>query len=408
MKQRRLLDRVRNKSRVLHYSKRTEEAYCRWIHRFLVFHRDRNNGQWVHPDDMKSADVESFLTSIAVDRKVAASTQNQALSAILFLFNKVLSREFLIDAVRAKTPERLPVVLSRREVASVFAELDQRPYRLMAELMYGAGLRLMECCRLRVKDIDFDRKQIVIREGKGNKDRMVPLPERTAQGLEEQLAKVIRMHKRDLSEGAGWVWLPTALAEKDSSAGRQVGWQFLFPAAKLSMDPRPREPRESEEGYGLQAGSGDRSQIRRHHIHENTVQRWICKAMRAAKISKRASCHSLRHSFATHLLESGSDIRTIQELLGHADVSTTMIYTHVSTVGATGVVSPLDGLAEKNLKVKSSKSVYQVGKLTRGDEAAEVSRSRYVTTQNRIARGGSDRRAIWKVRREAYEVRRGA
>lgn len=408
MKQGKLLDRVRNKSRVLHYSKRTEEAYCRWVYRFLVFHRDNNNGQWVHPDDMKSADVESFLTWIAVDRKVAASTQNQALSAILFLFNKVLSREFQIDAVRAKTPERLPVVLSRREVASVFAELDQRPYRLMAELMYGAGLRLMECCRLRVKDIDFDRKQIVVREGKGNKDRMVPLPERTAHGLEEQLAKVIRIHKRDLSEGAGWVWLPTALAEKDSSAGRQVGWQFLFPAAKLSMDPRPREARESEDGYGLRAGSGDRSQIRRHHVHENTVQRWICKAMRAAKISKRASCHSLRHSFATHLLESGSDIRTIQELLGHADVSTTMIYTHVSTVGATGVVSPLDGLAEKNLKVKSCKSVYQVGELTK---VHEVSPSRYPMTQEwisqtRTSRRGSDRQANWKVGREVYRVRR--
>ena len=367
MKQGKLLDRVRDKSRVLHYSKRTEEAYCRWIHRFLVFHRDNNNGQWLHPDDMKSSDVESFLTSIAVDRKVAASTQNQALSAILFLFNKVLAREFQIDAVRAKTPDRLPVVLSRREVASVFAELDQRPYRLMAELMYGAGLRLMECCRLRVKDIDFDRKQIVIREGKGNKDRMVPLPERTVHALEEQLARAIRLHERDLSEGAGWVWLPTALAEKDTSAGRQVGWQFLFPAAKLSVDPRPREPKESEDGYGLQAGYGDRSQIRRHHIHENTVQRWICKAMRAAKISKRASCHSLRHSFATHLLEAGSDIRTIQELLGHADVSTTMIYTHVSTVGATGVTSPLDGLlveknfAKKDSRVKSLAGVYRTG-----------------------------------------------
>ena len=357
MKQGKLLGRVRNKSRVLHYSKRTEEAYCRWIYRFLAFHRDRNQGQWVHPDDMKSEDVEAFLTSIAVDRKVAASTQNQALSAILFLFNTVLNREFQVDAVRAKTADRLPVVLSRREIASFFAELDKRPYRLMAELMYGAGLRLMECCRLRIKDIDFDRKQIVVREGKGNKDRMVPLPTRAANELEEQIAKVLRLHSRDLSEGAGWVWLPTAMADKDSGAGRQAGWQFLFPAMKLSMDPRPREPRGSEDGYRLQAGSGDRSQIRRHHVHENTVQRWVCKAMRAAKISKRASCHSLRHSFATHLLEAGSDIRTIQELLGHADVSTTMIYTHVSTVGATGVVSPLDGLwPEKNSTVKSAKA----------------------------------------------------
>ena len=361
MTQKKLLERVRNKSRVLHYSKRTEEAYCRWIHRFLVFHRNRNHGQWIHPDDMTSNDVEEFLTVIAVENKVAASTQNQALSAILFLFNKVLSRDVAIDAVRAKTPERLPVVLSREEIGNLFAVLEQPTYRLIAGLMYGAGLRLMECCRLRVKDIDFDRKQIVIREGKGNKDRMVPLPRRTEIALEKQISKVIRIHEQDLSDGAGWVWLPTAMAEKDNSAGRKTGWQFLFPASKLSVDPRPREARESEvDGYGKRAGSGDRKQIRRHHIHENTVQRWISKAIQKAGITKRASCHSLRHSFATHLLESGSDIRTIQELLGHADVSTTMIYTHVSTVGATGVLSPLDGLVvEKKPRVKSRKAAYR-------------------------------------------------
>ncbi|QEG22871.1 tyrosine-type recombinase/integrase [Mariniblastus fucicola] len=371
MKQSKLLDLVRNKTRVMHYSKRTEQAYARWVCRFLVFHKNRNDGQWIHPDDMNSADVELFLTSLAVDRRVAASTQNQAFAAILFLFEKVLGRTIEIEAMRAKASARLPVVLSRQEIVTFFGCLNKEPYRLMAELMYGAGLRLMECCRLRVKDIDFDRKQIVIREGKGNKDRMVPLPQRANSGLLRQTNLVRRLHERDLAGGAGWVWLPTALAEKDRSAGRQFGWQFLFPANALTVDPRPREPLESEENkYGQRAGDGDRNQIRRHHIHENTVQRWICKAIRDASVSKRASCHALRHSFATHLLEAGSDIRTIQELLGHADVSTTMIYTHVSTVGATGVRSPLDGLLVERTtrpdKVQSSKSGYEVRRKTKG------------------------------------------
>jgi integrase len=241
--------------------------------------------------------------------------------------------------------------------------MNRQPYRLMAGLMYGAGLRLMECCRLRIKDIDFDRKQITIRRGKGNKDRMVPLPTRVVPELHHQIEKTLRLHKKDIEEGAGWVWLPTAMADKDSSAGRKTGWQYLFPAGKLTTDPRPREVLEtSENHFGGRAGIGDRMQRRRHHVHDNTVQRWICKAMREVGISKRASCHALRHSFATHLLEAGSDIRTIQELLGHADVSTTMIYTHVSTVGATGVRSPLDGLVvEKSDKVQSGTAVYRVG-----------------------------------------------
>jgi len=368
-----ILDRIRNKTRVLHYSKRTEEAYLRWTYKFLCFHRDRA-GDWVHPDDMTAKDIEEFLTCMAVNKRVAASTQNQAFSAIMFLFKKVLKRDIVVDAVRAKAPERLPVVLSRPEIASFFLAMKAEPYRLMAELMYGSGLRLMECCRLRVKDIDFDRKQIIVREGKGNKDRMVPLPMRTESSLHRQIAKTLKLHKGDLESGAGWVWLPTAMADKDISAGRQPGWQYLFPAGKLAKDPRPRETLESSElRIGETSAAGDRRQLRRHHVHDNTVQKWVLRGIREAGIVKRASCHSLRHSFATHLLESGSDIRTIQELLGHADVSTTMIYTHVSTLGATGVASPLDGLVvEKTPKVKSAAGVYMVGwkrVLVRGRQA---------------------------------------
>lgn len=360
MKDGKLLETLRNKTRRMHYSKHTEEAYFRWVHRFLRFHRDLA-GDWVHPNDMSDEDIETFLTSLAVDSNVAASTQNQAFSAILFLFKHVLGKKITVDVARAKTGERLPVVLSREEISRLFAKLKRKPYRLMAGLMYGSGLRLMECCRLRVKDIDFDRKQITIREGKGNKDRMVPLPTRTVAPLMEQIEKTLRIHQHDLSKGAGWVWLPTAMAEKDSSAGRKSGWQYLFPAGKLTNDPRPRESLESSKyGFGKKAGAGDRSQRRRHHVHGNTVQRWICNGMRKAEVSKRASCHALRHSFATHLLEAGSDIRTIQELLGHSDVSTTMIYTHVSTIGATGVKSPLDALVSDSDRVLSQRAEYLV------------------------------------------------
>lgn len=320
-----LLEQVRNKLRVKHLAKRTEEAYLRWIRRFLLFHKSKR-GDWVHPRELGSSDINEFLTSLAVEHQVSASTQNQAFSAILFLYKQALEIEVQIDAARAKRPERMPVVLSREEVRRILMAIPEGPYRIMAGLMYGAGLRLLETCRLRTKDLDFDRQQILVREGKGDKDRVVPLPAKLVPHLHQQLRFVQQQHQQDLDCGAGWVFLPHAFDKKDSSAGRDFKWQYLFPARNLSRDPR----------------GGDPSQIRRHHVHENSVQKAVSRAVKKADILKRATCHTLRHSFATHLLEAGNDIRTIQELLGHADVSTTMIYTHVSSLGATGVKSPLD------------------------------------------------------------------
>ena len=333
-----LLTRARNLMRAKHMSIRTENAYTQWITRFLYFHKERD-GVWIHPKDMTSDHVNDFLTSLAVDRNVAASTQNQALSAILFLFKDVLKLKVEFDAVRAKKPKRVPTVLSVDEVRSVLQAIPEGPFRLMAGLMYGSGLRMMETCRLRIKDIDFAREQLIVRTGKGEKDRVVPLPRRLMEGLKRQIANVEQQHQSDIDMGAGWVWLPYALAEKYPEAGRTLKWQYVFPAAKLSTDPRSREANENS------AAIQDvvyKKQLRRHHIHESSVQKAVSRAVKKSGIVKHATCHTLRHSFATHLLEDGKDIRTIQELLGHKDLQTTMIYTHVSTVGATGVSSPLD------------------------------------------------------------------
>ena len=331
-----LLEEVRNVLRLRHMSIRTEEAYVRWITEFLRFIKQQT-GEWRHPRLLGNLEVNEYLTYLAVERKVAASTQNQAFSALLFLYREVLQVDVKLDAVRAKRPERLPVVLSVDEVRRVLNGIPEGPFRLMAGLMYGSGLRLMEVCRLRVKDLDFGRYQITVRDGKGEKDRAVPFPHKLIAGLRQQLNEVRRLHQEDLQLGAGWVWLPYALSVKYPEAGRALGWQYVFPAKALSREPRPREADEA-------GSSSDTFQLRRHHIHETSVQKMMAAAVRHAGLTKPASCHTLRHSFATHLLEEGQDIRTIQELLGHADVSTTMIYTHVSQFGATGVRSPLDRL----------------------------------------------------------------
>lgn len=314
----RLLDQVREKIRLKHYSIRTEQAYVDWIKRYILFHDKR------HPQEMGKREVEQFLSHLAVERNVAASTQNQALSAILFLYKEVLEQDigWLDNVERAKRPARLPVVLTATEVRAVLAHLEGR-HRLMANLLYGAGLRLMECVRLRVKDLDFEYRQITVRDGKGQKDRLTLLPDSLVGSLQTHLADVKILHEQDLRQGFGNVYLPFALDRKYPNAGREWGWQYVFPASPRSVDPRSHIER-------------------RHHIDEQTLQRAFKNAVRVASIAKPASCHSLRHSFATHLLMSGYDIRTVQELLGHKDVSTTMIYTHVLNRGGRGVVSPLD------------------------------------------------------------------
>ncbi|SRR5712691_8471373 len=313
-----LLDQLRGRLRVRHYSIRTEQSYVEWVRRFVLFHGKR------HPRDLGPTEVEAFLTDLAVRRRVSASTQNQAKSAILFLYKKVIDKElpWLNGIVAARASQRLPVVLSVEEVNAALGRL-RGTSALVARLLYGAGLRILECLRLRVKDVDFARREILVRDGKGAKDRVTMLPERLIEPLQRHLERVRELHGEDLTAGFGSVYLPYALDRKYPNAGRQWMWQYVFPSARLSKDPR----------------SGV---VRRHHADEKPIQRALQSALRAAGIHKPATPHTLRHSFATHLLQNGYDIRTVQELLGHSDVSTTMIYTHVLNRGGRGVVSPLD------------------------------------------------------------------
>ncbi|MBE2291335.1 MAG: integron integrase [Xanthomonadaceae bacterium] len=312
------MDQVRARMRVKHYSVRTERAYAGWIRRFILANGRR------HPSGLGGPEVEAFLTLLATRGHVAPGTQNQALAALLFLYREVLGVElpWMENVIRAKRPRRLPVVLSAVEVRRLLAAMDGQVW-LMASLLYGTGMRLMECLRLRVKDVDFARSEILVREGKGGKDRRVPLPRRLRDPLAAAVERVAVMHAADLARGLGDVWLPTALARKYPGAGREAGWQYLFPSQALSHDPR--------------AGG-----LRRHHVDDSVLQRAVRSARLRAGIAKPATCHTLRHSFATHLLEAGYDIRTVQELLGHKDLSTTQIYTHVLGRGASAVRSPLD------------------------------------------------------------------
>ena len=313
-----LLEQVRDVIRCKHYSIRTEQAYIDWIKRFIIYHGKR------HPGEMAEEEVAEFLTHLARDLNAAASTQNQALSALLFLYKEVLKQEigWLEKVQRAKKPPKLPVVLSRGEVKQIFGHLHGVP-KLMAGLLYGSGLRLMECVRLRIKDIDFELAQITVRDAKGGKDRITMLPLNVSEPLRRHLLRVKAQHEQDLEDGFGSVHLPFALARKTPKAAREWPWQYAFPSSRLSVDPRNGEKR-------------------RHHIAEGLLQSALKRAVDAAGIVKRANCHSLRHSFATHLLTKGYDIRTVQELLGHKDVSTTMIYTHVLNRPGIGVKSPLD------------------------------------------------------------------
>ena len=314
-----LLDQVRDLIRLKHYSIRTEQAYLGWIRRFILFHHKR------HPKEMGKTEIEAFLTHLAVQENVAASTQNQAMNAILFLYRHVLKQDlgWLEDVTRAKRPARLPVVLTVQEVQAVLARLDGQHW-VMASLLYGSGLRLMECLRLRVKDLELTRRELIVRDGKGSKDRITLLPDKLIQPLQTQLERVKALHQQDLQQGFGAVYLPYALERKYPNANREWAWQYVFPANKRSIDPRS----------GVE---------RRHHLGETALQQAVRNAVRQAGIDKPASCHTLRHSFATHLLANGYDIRTVQELLGHKDVRTTMIYTHVLNRGGKGVRSPLDG-----------------------------------------------------------------
>jgi integron integrase len=316
-----LLDQVRQALRVKHYAYRTEESYMQWIRRYILFHNKR------HPKDMAEPEVQAFLTHLAVQGNVAASTQNQALSALLFLYRYVLKQPLSesIDAVRARQSKHLPTVLTPEEVQRVLMHLEGT-HQLLAKLLYGAGLRVKEGLRLRVKDIDFGQGQLIIRDAKGNKDRLTVLPQSLLAPLQAHLVQVKQTFQDDLALGYGAVYLPFALERKYPNANREWKWQYVFPAKQRSIDPRSGE-------------------IRRHHWDDGVLQRSLKQAVSSAQIQKNVTCHTLRHSFATHLLQNGYDIRTVQELLGHKDVKTTMIYTHVLNKGGLGVRSPLDACA---------------------------------------------------------------
>lgn len=314
-----LLDRMRDAIRRKHYSIRTEDAYVDWAKRFILFHDKR------HPREMGVPEIEAFLTHLAVDKKVAASTQNQALCGILFLYRDVLNIEIdteAISAAQAKKPKRVPTVLTKEEATTVIESVTPK-YRLPVQLLYGSGLRLLECLRLRVQDLDFHYKQILVRDGKGSKDRITVLPESLIEPIRTHLRRVQKIHQRDLDRDCGTVYLPPALERKYPTANREWIWQYVFPSPRISTDPR----------------SGVKQ---RHHLAESTIQRAVRKAAKLARIKKHVTPHTFRHSFATHLLEDGYDIRTVQELLGHKDVKTTMIYTHVLNRSRVPVRSPID------------------------------------------------------------------
>ena len=315
-----LLGEMRDLIRRKHYSIRTEQAYLEWAKRYILFHGKR------HPQEMGEAHIVAFLSHLAVQRNVAASTQNQALNALVFLYKQVLGREDLVleGIARAKRPERLPTVFDRNEVARLLALIDGTP-KLVCALLYGCGLRLLECLRLRIQDIEFGQHQIIVRSGKGAKDCATLLPEELEGPIRDQMTVAAELHRKDLAAGLGEVYLPFALERKYPNAAKAWGWQYLFPAGNTAVDPR----------------SG---KTRRHHLGESAIQRALKKAITAAGIHKHGSCHTFRHSFATHLLEDNHDIRTVQELLGHKDIRTTMIYTHVMNKGPLGVKSPLSGL----------------------------------------------------------------
>jgi len=314
----RLLDQVRQSLRLRHFSLKTEKSYVHYIRDFILFHNKR------HPRDMGADEIRTYLSHLAIERTVAASTQTVALSALLFLYRHVLQIDlpYIDEIERAKRPERLPVVFTRSEVKQILLHLDGVNH-LIVSLLYGSGMRLMECLRLRVKDIDFEYRQIIVRDGKGNKDRITMLPDSTIEPLKAQLQRAKSWHQQDLALGYGSVALPYALERKYPNADQQWNWQFVFPSWKRSLDPRTKV-------------------VRRHHVYEQSVQRAVKQSIQRAGITKHGGCHTFRHSFATHLLEDGYDIRTVQELLGHKDVKTTMIYTHVLNRGGRGVRSPLD------------------------------------------------------------------